>query len=296
MHHARRSLQTANPTAPAITRRTAWLRWYRYPFLHFSPSWESIYTPAHLARLLTQFSNQCSVHCCALLPPSSAAAERAEAARSAIVATIGACAIDQMYEHKQAYHARLGTALRTLRWRPLSLLWRVHPVPSVRAVHHVGDVAYALPEGGRGEGGKRTLDLYLPGAVEGRGAARSPALVLFVHGGGWRRGDRRCCRHFVSLRDMNVMMWLLCVLWRTYGNVGHALASNGVPCAVGAPHCPSFAPSRTSNQTNQPAQTSPVSWRSALAVLCAAPAARPHRTPQHFRHCVRTTGDELPDR
>lgn len=56
-------------------------------------------------------------------------------------------------------------------------------------------------------------------------------LVVFIHGGGWRRGARDAWKHYLYY-DVNFLVSFLQYLVRTYSNVGEALAANGIPCAV----------------------------------------------------------------
>lgn len=77
--------------------------------------------------------------------------------------------------------------------------------PSVREVpglHYVtGEGAHAT---------KHQLDLFLPGKPPAPGEANGkPPLVMFVHGGAWRMGDRRI-----------------------YGGLGRAFAEHGIACAA----------------------------------------------------------------
>ncbi len=60
---------------------------------------------------------------------------------------------------------------------------------------------------------------------------RSP-VVVFVHGGGWKRGDRRAWRHYLSLYDTNVLVAFLLALFRQYTLVGNTFAASGYACAV----------------------------------------------------------------
>ncbi|KAK3090955.1 hypothetical protein FSP39_016035 [Pinctada imbricata] len=77
---------------------------------------------------------------------------------------------------------------------------------------------------------KHTVDLYLPEAKLGADSEPSP-LVLFVHGGGWRRGDKDGWRHFIS-DDINLLVAFIHWVQGLYGNVGEAFARRGIPCAV----------------------------------------------------------------
>jgi hypothetical protein len=60
--------------------------------------------------------------------------------------------------------------------------------------------------------------------------SKSP-MVVFVHGGGWRRGDRRAWRHYLY-EDMNLLAAFCFKMFNLYGNVGETLARNGIACAV----------------------------------------------------------------
>lgn len=74
---------------------------------------------------------------------------------------------------------------------------------------------------------KNKLDLFLP-----KNSDTNTPVVIFVHGGGWMRGDRRSRRYFFSLYDTNLLMYLLMSFYDAYWNVGKAFARNGVACAV----------------------------------------------------------------
>jgi acetyl esterase/lipase len=65
---------------------------------------------------------------------------------------------------------------------------------------------------------KHELDLYAPAHASGEASREALPLVVFVHGGGWKKGDRR-----LSVLDSTAGM---------HGNVGRALASQGFACAV----------------------------------------------------------------
>ena len=96
-----------------------------------------------------------------------------------------------------------------------------------------------------GESNKHSLDLFLPrpvlaarrdlnfrapsGQTE---AAQSVPVVVFVHGGGWRRGDRRAWTHTLSQADTNIFLVLYTKYWNIYQNVGESLSRQGVACAV----------------------------------------------------------------
>lgn len=61
---------------------------------------------------------------------------------------------------------------------------------------------------------------------------RNIPLVIFLHGGGWRRGNRQCYRHFISVYDTNLLVALFMWFMEVYDNVGVAWARCGVPCAL----------------------------------------------------------------
>lgn len=60
---------------------------------------------------------------------------------------------------------------------------------------------------------------------------RARPFVVFIHGGGWRRGARDAWKHYLYY-DVNFLVSILQFLVGTYSNVGEALANNGIPCAV----------------------------------------------------------------
>lgn len=60
---------------------------------------------------------------------------------------------------------------------------------------------------------------------------RGRPFVVFIHGGGWRRGARDAWKHYLYY-DVNFLVSILQFLVGTYSNVGEALATNGIPCAV----------------------------------------------------------------
>ena len=90
---------------------------------------------------------------------------------------------------------------------------------------------------------KFTTDIYLPLADQldsGSNAKERPRvtdqrsrppLVVFVHGGGWRRGDKDGWKHFVS-DDINLLVAFIYWIQGLYGNIGAAFARRGIPCAV----------------------------------------------------------------
>ncbi|XP_045158063.2 uncharacterized protein LOC123524158 [Mercenaria mercenaria] len=55
--------------------------------------------------------------------------------------------------------------------------------------------------------------------------------VLFIHGGGWRRGGRAAWKHFLYF-DVNFLVAFLQFFVGTYGNIGEVLAENNIACAV----------------------------------------------------------------
>ena len=55
--------------------------------------------------------------------------------------------------------------------------------------------------------------------------------VVFIHGGGWKRGARQAWKHYLYY-DVNFLVSFLQFFVRTYSNVGETLAENGIPCAV----------------------------------------------------------------
>ncbi|XP_050403871.2 uncharacterized protein LOC126819711 [Patella vulgata] len=57
-------------------------------------------------------------------------------------------------------------------------------------------------------------------------------LVIFAHGGGWRRGGRKVWKHFLSCEDTNIVAAFLTWYYNLYSNVGECLASSGIACAV----------------------------------------------------------------
>lgn len=74
---------------------------------------------------------------------------------------------------------------------------------------------------------KSSVDLYVP---EQTCSGHAP-IVLFVHGGGWRRGDKAAWKYFIS-RDINLLAAIVYWMYGLYGNVGKALARRGIACAV----------------------------------------------------------------
>ncbi|XP_071851159.1 uncharacterized protein [Apostichopus japonicus] len=57
-------------------------------------------------------------------------------------------------------------------------------------------------------------------------------LVIFVHGGGWRRGHTRNWQHFLSRFDTNLLVSLYSKYCNHYQNVGESFARSGYACAV----------------------------------------------------------------
>ena len=55
--------------------------------------------------------------------------------------------------------------------------------------------------------------------------------VIFVHGGGWRRGGKQAWKHYLYY-DVNFLVAILQWLLNVHRNVGMALAQNGVGCAL----------------------------------------------------------------
>ena len=83
--------------------------------------------------------------------------------------------------------------------------------------------------------GKRCLDLYLPApsppTTQGSAGQQAP-LLIFVHGGGWRRGDKQGWKHYVSDHDTNILVAFLFWIFGLYGSIGETLARAGFACAV----------------------------------------------------------------
>ena len=80
---------------------------------------------------------------------------------------------------------------------------------------------------------KNRLDLYLPKlGMNKLEADAKPPLVVYVHGGGWRRGDKQQWRHFISSYDTNLLFAIIFRLSRLFENIGETFARNGIPCAV----------------------------------------------------------------
>lgn len=55
--------------------------------------------------------------------------------------------------------------------------------------------------------------------------------VIFIHGGGWRRGAREAWKHYIYY-DVNFLVAIFLFLFGTYRNIGESLAERGVGCAV----------------------------------------------------------------
>lgn len=93
-----------------------------------------------------------------------------------------------------------------------------------------GDISYETPEK---TSHKTVFDLYLPRARGGADlTSRQPQPVaVFVHGGGWRRGDKDTWRHFV-FQDVNFLAAFFYWCYGLYGNVGKEFARRGIPCIV----------------------------------------------------------------
>lgn len=64
----------------------------------------------------------------------------------------------------------------------------------------------------------------------GKSKSQCP-VVIFVHGGGWRRGDRRAWRYYMSY-DTNIFVALWFRILNLYSNVGKTFAKHGIACAV----------------------------------------------------------------
>lgn len=76
---------------------------------------------------------------------------------------------------------------------------------------------------------KSTVDLYIP--EKQQTCPKQTPVVLFVHGGGWRRGDKTAWKYFLS-RDINFLAAAVYWMYGLYGNIGKALARRGIACAV----------------------------------------------------------------
>ncbi|KAL3869476.1 hypothetical protein ACJMK2_042153 [Sinanodonta woodiana] len=62
-------------------------------------------------------------------------------------------------------------------------------------------------------------------------ATRKVPCVLFIHGGGWRRGGKEAWRHYVYW-DVNLFVAMFLRFFNVFNNVGESFASNGIACAV----------------------------------------------------------------
>ena len=78
---------------------------------------------------------------------------------------------------------------------------------------------------------KHVLDLYLP---QRSSDDSPPPLVLFVHGGGWRRGHKNGWQHYLSSYDTNLFFYLLLRILGMYDNVGLSFSRAGYACVVPA--------------------------------------------------------------
>lgn len=79
-----------------------------------------------------------------------------------------------------------------------------------------------------GNGDRHLLDIYQPDKCNGK-----KMYILFVHGGGWQRGDKNAYKYFVSFQDVNWVMYLLQKFrFKCYENVGRALAEKGFTCVI----------------------------------------------------------------
>ncbi|XP_013389993.1 uncharacterized protein LOC106158514 [Lingula anatina] len=87
---------------------------------------------------------------------------------------------------------------------------------------------------------KSTLDLYLPNEKppsrrkdvgKNKHISEFP-IVLFVHGGGWRRGDKSAWKHYISFHDTNIFAALILWYFNLYGNVGESLVRHNIACAI----------------------------------------------------------------
>ena len=93
----------------------------------------------------------------------------------------------------------------------------------------LGDISYETPDN---TSHKSVFDLYLPRREADPTTRRpTPPVVVFVHGGGWRRGDKDTWKHFI-FQDINLLAAFFYWCYGLYGNVGREFARRGVPCAV----------------------------------------------------------------
>lgn len=91
-----------------------------------------------------------------------------------------------------------------------------------------GDISYEIPEK---TSHKTVFDLYLPRREADLTSRPPPPVVVFIHGGGWRRGDKDTWRHFV-FQDINFLAAFFYWCYGLYGNVGKEFARRGIPCIV----------------------------------------------------------------
>jgi hypothetical protein len=90
------------------------------------------------------------------------------------------------------------------------------------------DISYETPDK---TSHKSVFDLYLPRCGADLRDRAVPPVAVFVHGGGWRRGDKDTWKHFV-FEDVNFLVAFVYWYFGLYGNVGREFARRGVPCAV----------------------------------------------------------------
>ncbi|XP_060585844.1 uncharacterized protein LOC132741641 [Ruditapes philippinarum] len=65
----------------------------------------------------------------------------------------------------------------------------------------------------------------------GSSESKSVPFVLFIHGGGWRRGGRSAWKHYLFF-DVNFLVAFLQYFIGSYGNIGEVLAQNNIACAI----------------------------------------------------------------
>lgn len=70
------------------------------------------------------------------------------------------------------------------------------------------------------------LDETRPSAKKGKAP-----FVIFVHGGGWRRGGKEAWKHYLY-HDVNFLVAILQWLLNVHRNVGFSLAKSGIGCAL----------------------------------------------------------------
>ena len=70
------------------------------------------------------------------------------------------------------------------------------------------------------------LDETRPSAKKGK-----VPFVIFVHGGGWRRGGKEAWKHYLY-HDVNFLVAILQWLLNVHRNVGFSLAKSGIGCAL----------------------------------------------------------------